>query len=455
MRTVADTFCALPFRRLQLQPDGLVKVCCVDQVAGADRDGSSVHRHSLAEIWNSARFRRMRRAMSAGQPLASCEACYTAERTGGSSTRTIENARAFGPPGAREAATQIQRLVDRSRPSDFVLREPPQELLLEVGNACNLACRMCHALSSSRIQSDPVHGAWAAVPSLEAESSPSRLRGPWHRDEAFVSSELLRDATALRQLQIIGGETMLSRGGLLVLRELVRRGAAGDISLVINTNGTVLDEEWLELLGHFKTVALSVSLDGVGVVNDYIRYPSRFDEVMASTPRFRQVPGATVMVTTTLQAYNALGFSALLDFCDGQALRAFVFPLQWPAHLAVAVLPPRARALAAARLREYLARRGSAMLHYGAEALVPTLEAPGDQWDRELAAVFMEFTNDLDGDRGQRLASVAPEIVAHFAEAGMPWDERTRHLEQRTLRRLDAGSRPLNEPPTTVRGPSG
>jgi MoaA/NifB/PqqE/SkfB family radical SAM enzyme len=223
----------------------------------------------------------------------------------------------------------------------------------------------------------------------------------------------------------------MSAGGRMALRRLVDGGAAANIDIVVNTNGTWIDEEWLELLGHFRTSLIAVSIEGVGRWNDYIRFPSRFEDVLASIPRFRAVPRARVMVSSTFQAYNALSYTKLLELCDEIELMLYAHPVQTPAHLAVRVLPPAARALAAERLRDYFAGRRSVVPQVAAEALIPTLEDGGRPWDRELAGTFMEFTNDLDQSRGQSLAELEPELVTFFAEAGLPWDQRTRHVVRR------------------------
>src|SRR5688572_32015266 len=67
-------------------------ICCKFN-SYVSRDGAplSVHRHTLEEIWNSEEVRAVRRAMSAGQPVAGCAQCYHEEQAGGVSMRTCQN----------------------------------------------------------------------------------------------------------------------------------------------------------------------------------------------------------------------------------------------------------------------------------------------------------------------------------------------------------------------------
>lgn len=422
---MADTFCLYPFRQLQIETGGRVKVCCVDP--GADDETSSVYRRSMDEIWNSDRLRGMRRAMANGEHVPDCASCHETERTAGWSMRSLMNARL--PKYAK------QQLITKSRATDFVLAETPTRLLLETGNTCNLKCRMCHGLSSSAIAADPVHATWTNV-EVPALPEDRRIPAPWYRQESFLSEELLRDVSSLRELHVIGGETFLSKGGKLALRTLVDRGAAPNIAITLNTNGTIVDEEWLDLLGKFQSSVIAVSIDGVGPINDYIRYPSRLDEILANLPRFRAVPRALTICSATFQANNALRFTELLVMCDELQLPVYCYPLQSPKFLAPNALPPNARALAAERLRAYFKARRSILSQTGVGGLVPLLEQDDGVWDRALAQDFMEFCNDLDQARGQKLADVEPELLELFAAAGMPWVETTRHVQLAKKKRL-------------------
>jgi MoaA/NifB/PqqE/SkfB family radical SAM enzyme len=407
MRGVVHTVCVLAWHQLQIQPDGRAKICCYD--TGGDE---SVYRQRIDEIWGSERLRGIRLAMARGERPPACAFCHDSEDRTGASMRTLVN-RAVDAEGVR-------RLLARAEAPD-----PPRQLVLETGNVCNLKCRMCNARSSSAIAADRVHHAWSVA---EAEPPPEepRFPAPWHRQEGFLGGELFSED--IKQLQIVGGETFMSAGGLLSLRTLVASGAAARLDVVLNTNGTWIDEDWLALLGEFRSSTLAVSLEGVGAWNDYIRYPSRFADVLAAIPRLRAVPRAHVMVSSTFQAYNALHYPRLLELCDELELMVYAHPVVNPPHLAARVLPPAARRAAAARLREYFARRTSGLPQVAVEALIPTLEDAGRPWDRELALTFMEFTNDLDATRDQSLAALEPELIGFFAEAGLPWQDRSRHF---------------------------
>jgi len=63
-----------------------------------------------------------------------------------------------------EENVSLAKLIADSKQRDHYLSAIPVTYEIDVGNLCNLKCRMCHAESSSRIDEDPVHRRWAADP---------------------------------------------------------------------------------------------------------------------------------------------------------------------------------------------------------------------------------------------------------------------------------------------------
>ena len=86
------------------------------------------------------------------------------------------------------------------------------------------------------------------------------------------------------------------------------------------------------------------------------------------------------------------------------------------------VLLRRARA-AVERLEAYLASDCREVNAHVVRGYLELLSEPGDAFDEKLFAEFMAFTNDLDASRGERLADVAPELMAMLEEAGITWSD--------------------------------
>jgi glutamate-1-semialdehyde 2,1-aminomutase len=240
--------------------------------------------------------------------------------------------------------------------------------------------------------------------------------------------DIVKHPEHIRMLSFVGGETLLSRAAKAIVRHLVDEGHAKNMALAISTNGTTLSDEWLDLFGAFKRADISVSLEGMGPLNDYIRYPSKFSTILENIARMQKLPQTHLRLAIVVQAYNAMDLVPLLEHFEPLVISVYIGIANWPTQLSPRVLPPRARAIATERLRAYQRRRPGGP-HPMIDSAIGVIEADGDQWDIELARTFMEFTNDLDASRHETLADVAPELVASFVEAGLLWDTSLRHAK--------------------------
>jgi len=115
----------------------------------------SLYTDTYDEIWNSKYVRDARRGLATGEKISPCRRCFDEEASVGESRRTVQNA-AWLPTMTQTRA----ELVARTRDAGWRVDERPIFLQLNMGNLCNLACRMCSSQYSSKIEADPVHGKW-------------------------------------------------------------------------------------------------------------------------------------------------------------------------------------------------------------------------------------------------------------------------------------------------------
>ncbi len=386
----------------------------------------SVHEQSLDEIWNSKQLRQIRHDLLEGKRVAFCEVCYQHEEAGHASPRTTSNQ--SWSDGWLNAERWDLAQLDAHSTAQAHRMPAPGSLELNLGNLCNLKCRMCHPGSSSRIARDPIQRQWSCV-----EEKDPRAREPsWWQIDA-ITRDLLRHPEQLRVLYLLGGEPLLIKEVGDFLKQLIHAGVAHRVGLVLSTNGTTTHAPWLKLLAAFESVTLSVSVDGFGPYYEYIRYPGRWAALVRNLAVLRQLPRTTLAAHVTLQVYNALHIVDLFRFLDDINIPFTVFSLHLPEYLCTSVLPPHARRRAAERLREYAEqdclpdRRAMVRLHARA------LDAQGDGVDPKLLRQFMLFTNDLDVTRGQSLRATCPELVELIERAGFPWTNETLHAGRRPL----------------------
>src|SRR5260370_28377292 len=168
---MSKTACIVPWTTLAIGPDGRATFCC-DIPAPLTVDGrmGSVYRDSLDDLWNARELVEVRAAMARGEKPESCRLCWQREAAGGASRRLLSNA-AYRQMGGRLAVGELQR---EGAGSGFRLERRPDWFILELGNVCDLKCRRCSPLSSSRIAADPLHAAWtASEPAAASETPPA------------------------------------------------------------------------------------------------------------------------------------------------------------------------------------------------------------------------------------------------------------------------------------------
>lgn len=152
----SDTFCVLPWIHLQFNPEGSVKVCCRAGDSLVDTEGVVLtpYSHSMNEIWGSDALKQVRLAMMEGRQVGSCAGCYEQEKSG-QSYRIFSNQR-----WAAEFGLSVDQLQQQIRANGVEKGMDLAFLQLNLGNLCNLKCRICSSSHSSQIERDPVHSKW-------------------------------------------------------------------------------------------------------------------------------------------------------------------------------------------------------------------------------------------------------------------------------------------------------
>jgi sulfatase maturation enzyme AslB (radical SAM superfamily) len=97
----------------------------------------------------------------------------------------------------------------------------------------------------------------------------------------------------------------------------------------------------LHRLEQFKNLEIVVSLEGTGAMNNYLRYPSDWEEIKNNIELIaNRLPQAHVSVNHTLQHASAYSLPALVEFCHDQNLSLHTTMIQGMPHMTLASVPP-------------------------------------------------------------------------------------------------------------------
>jgi MoaA/NifB/PqqE/SkfB family radical SAM enzyme len=432
----SDTLCVIPWSSLVVQPDGCVSFCCDAPGLLTDEGRPVVYgTDSFDKIWNAPELVQTRSAMARGERPELCRACWEKEAGGATSRRQLFFDIYAG--GGGELA--LDRLADYGADTGYRLQRGPDWFLLELGNVCNLKCRSCSPLFSSKIGGDPVHAAWAGdmvvpkavqatVTGARPDAAATNAANAWFKQVDGVADTIAAGAVNRSMLSLVGGEPFLIRQSWDLLEALVQRGVAGNIIVGVSTNGQQRSDRMAELVPHFRGFSVAVSVDGHGRLYEYLRHGGKWERLVGNIDWLKALGNVDVNVTVTLQNANALDLVPLLMFVDERGLGLHYNIVSYPERLRPGNLPEVVLRRAEARLREYLATecspRNTPVVRAYAEAL-----AAAESFDPARFEEFMTFTNDMDAFRGESLAEAAPELVARLAEAGVSWSANRRHRQ--------------------------
>ena len=431
-----DAFCILPWIHVEVVPEGEAKICCAATEAIREgRTPMNVATHSLDQIRSSRYMQSVRKALADDRRIPVCNYCWDQEKRGERSQRQLWNQLHAA------SATRVQEKLAAG--GDAAEPEPIEYLQISVGNKCNLACRMCNASYSSRIEEDPVHVKWAPRQDRELEvwteggdrqAHPVPLRPdwvsgmPWFEQPSVMDGDLIRAGATVQSLYVTGGEPLMTPSFDRLLDEYVSRGYGRHMGLSLNTN--LFHNEGrlaraLESFLRFRFCHIGASIDGFGAVYEYIRYPAKWAivdrNIRTVVALSRQHEKLTFMLTTVAQAYNLFNLPSLLRYADEIEVECNPHVLSGPQHLRPQVLPRALQLKAAEGLDAYAktpagSEQGTSNRAH-ASRIARYLEGIEEAPDRaSVQKRFADFTRDLDASRNQSLAAAVPELAELLVE---------------------------------------
>lgn len=165
--------------------------------------------------------------------------------------------------------------------SDFTSNADLEYLEITVGRLCNLACITCGPEFSHTWDDDVI------ALKIEKQKYIDQLREVQELDLDNMDLEKLQN---LKYLKVTGGEPFLHRQFLNLIVRLADSGIAENVRIEIFTNCTWYPAKVeMDALLQFKQVRITTSLDGIGTVNNFIRYPSKWERIEETLDKWIEV----------------------------------------------------------------------------------------------------------------------------------------------------------------------
>ena len=208
---------------------------------------------------------------------------------------------------------------------------------IRLGNHCNLRCIMCGTYASSAWHQERSQNpeAFDRINMIRQHPQPDK----WWENPAYIEflTEKLKDAVSI---DISGGEPFPLPSTWKILDILIASNNTG-VRLQFNTNLTRVPPVLVDKLKLFTNVWISVSLEGVGDMNDYLRYPSRWEEISANMILLQEaLPGVVKNINHTLQHASVYSLPALVDYAKSREIDLRITTVSGTPCLTMESAPP-------------------------------------------------------------------------------------------------------------------
>jgi len=303
MSCKSKTYCPYPFIGASLQSNGITLPCGQYMNIKPFQENAPIE-----EIRNNTHMQELRFKMLNNMHDSGCQ-CPAEEKA--------------GLPSMREAA------LKRFGFNNF---GPLQVVEIFFDNVCNLKCRSCASPYSHLLYDEE-----------------KLLYGETLSDQKYVKNTLYKtvDITALKEVNIYGGEPLLSLDCEEFFSKLLKESLVEDMTIFLSTNGTVKPKfNTLEAFKKCNVLQLNISIDGYGKLNEFIRSGSDWDIIVKNLQFYQdlklQRSGKTILnVHSAVSVYNINKLEELHSFIKANFphINLTTQVVQFPQFLSIKHLP--------------------------------------------------------------------------------------------------------------------
>jgi sulfatase maturation enzyme AslB (radical SAM superfamily) len=312
---IKQGLCSIPWihTEINLQANQ-VRPCC-------KYTGSFGQPADFSNIWHGQEYTKLRNRIAGGSLPQECSACAVADDV-------------FSYKSYKNKIYKIQY----NTPTEPVAL--PQVLNIILKNTCNLACRMCHPASSSKLHETAKRSAYL----MDFYS---------YRDidKRFDIENLRASFSNVKHITITGGEPLIDED-CYDLITMIKESAPGLRSIVFSTNMTRFNPRLLsalETLPKSIRIAFNISIDGPAAIHNYIRHGFNWDKLVDSIQQIKHIPNS-IGINSTISAMNVgylsemIGDLRQLETDTGVKFTHIMSTPVLESHLHANCVPPVARA---------------------------------------------------------------------------------------------------------------
>lgn len=418
---MTNTFCPRPWIHQHITTNGGIRLCCV---AVNEKIEYNAKDANLKEAFNSELLKRVRKTILAGEWAPECATCQREEKVGISTAR-LNEIKDWGDKFTYDDAVATTN-------EDGTVDYGPRYLDLRFGNFCNLKCRMCRPTLSHSWYEE-----WAEYHKTEGfhdshgyvaliRNSNGRLVTQdydWHNSEIFWN-QLEQSVDFLEYVFMAGGEPLLIERHENFLKLCIDKGRADKIILAYNTNLSTIPSRLIEYWKKFKLVRIGASIDGMGEVLEYQRYPIKWEPTLRNLEKLNDItaqhPNILSAITATVTIYNVFhlpefmwwklhesGLTSINNIEQFPVIMSHV--AHTPVEMNIQVLPRHIKDQVQEHYAKWIEKFSGN--YHAIKILEDTLNFMNADDKSQHLDEFARITKFLDKSRGQDLKKVVPQLA--------------------------------------------
>lgn len=340
-----DVFCNSPWFELNILWNGDLAFCCQQIETIYDKQTPNpynIRSMTIKEWYNSVPMQQARLKMFEQERWSKCTQCWQEERVGDSSRRHRQNQKSILFRSQFQSSFEQSpnyKLFQDSLETQGKTYQPPVDLHIDLGNHCNLACKMCWPGASTTIASK--------MKKLKIMDVEEYLRSDWTKDQEVWQRFLneLAEIPNLKHIHIMGGEPTTHPKFEQLIDFLIENQKVEDFGFSFVTNGTVYKQSLVDKLKKFKNAGIEISIESALSSNHYVRQGSDTEEVIANIKQYvtNKSTNFFVVLRPTISALSIRDFHTLVRFAIDNGVVIKSRMVDHPRHLQPNVIPKKIR----------------------------------------------------------------------------------------------------------------
>jgi len=327
------SWCPLPWSHISIKGNGFYRLCCHSNVSKnrgilKDETGRLFHisQANWSDVINSDTLKSVRKNMLKGKWSRECIRCKREYKNNMNPRNIYERSVLAGIIESENYPSYLKAKAMTKEDGSLPIKDFPMSFIdIRLGNQCNLKCIMCSPTDSNKWYDD-YNQIWGdkfftdsgkkiqLVFDKKGKLKPRENIYIWN-ENAHLWSQMEKNINKLRRIYIVGGEPLLIAKHYDFLEQCINKEAAKKLVLDYNSNITIIPSKAWKIWKRFKKVIIGISIDGIGSINNFIRYPSTWNKIERNLFLLDNAKGNFVLhITATISLLNIWHLPEMIEY---------------------------------------------------------------------------------------------------------------------------------------------